>query len=128
MGILLEEFEKMQSGEKRKWEVLKEHEADIRAMFKRKVPMTKQIEAILASGILEKLTYAEYYHILKWHFGYIGKGKFASPAKVQKVDSEKAGEEKRKNQVSKKAKKSSASRPSALADPVEVLAEGVDLL
>ena len=75
MGLLSKELEKLKSNKKpKKWEILKECcEDDIKEMIKLGVPLRKQIEIILKTGVLEKLNLKEYHYILKKHFGYTGR-------------------------------------------------------
>ena len=74
MGLLKDKVNKLVAGrQKRKWEILKEKCGDdIAEMIKNNIPIRTQVELILQSGVVEKLTLSEYYNMLKKHFGYKG--------------------------------------------------------
>ena len=75
MGILRDKVNQLVSGRKKhKWEILKEKCGDdIAEMIDNNISLRTQIELILESGVVNKLTLSEYYNILKKHFGYEGK-------------------------------------------------------
>ena len=66
---------------KAKWEILKEHEDDIKEMIKIGMSIRKQIDLILENEILEKLNAKEYRDILIKHFDYKVKSR-----SVQKIE------------------------------------------
>ncbi len=66
---------KSQESKKTKKDILEQYREDILEMISLGIPLKTQITLILENTEIEKIQYAEYYNILKKHFGYEGKSK-----------------------------------------------------
>ena len=106
---LMDEIKKYKKeNKKQKADILLGIKDEIQEMILIGIPIKKQIELILSNTEIEKLQYAEYYNILKKHFGYKGKNKNRKVFVYSSID--------KKSETTKKR------------NATDILSEDVDLL